>query len=101
MGVRTPCVLHIHFLSTVFPDYHWNLWLLSRCVALRQGIYLRNLLKTMLYSVFWGAAIVIFLAKIINFHNANTQGFWIEVSSQVETGMCTSSAKRLLLKHPK
>ena len=38
------------------------------------------------FSVFWGAAIVIFLAKIINFHNANTQGFWVEVSSQVETG---------------
>ena len=38
------------------------------------------------YPVFWGAAIVIFLAKIINFHNANTQGFWVEVSSQVETG---------------
>jgi Protein of unknown function (DUF2985) len=37
--------------------------------------------------VFWGAAIVIFLVKIINFHNANTQGFWVEVSSQVETGM--------------
>jgi hypothetical protein len=36
--------------------------------------------------VFWGAAIVIFLVKIINFHNANTQGFWVEVSSQVETG---------------
>ncbi|KAF8913998.1 hypothetical protein CPB84DRAFT_1840763 [Gymnopilus junonius] len=35
--------------------------------------------------VFWGAAIVIFLARIINFHNPNTQGFWIEVSSQVET----------------
>ncbi|KAG6831128.1 hypothetical protein H0H92_012553 [Tricholoma furcatifolium] len=33
--------------------------------------------------VFWGAAIVFFLAKIINFHNANTQGFWVEVSSQV------------------
>ncbi|KAJ7180203.1 hypothetical protein C8R43DRAFT_392654 [Mycena crocata] len=36
--------------------------------------------------VFWGAAIVIFLAKIINLHNANTQGFWVEVSSQVENG---------------
>lgn len=36
--------------------------------------------------VFWGAAIVIFLVKIINFHNANTQGFWVEISSQVETG---------------
>ncbi|THV08448.1 hypothetical protein K435DRAFT_11158 [Dendrothele bispora CBS 962.96] len=39
--------------------------------------------------VFWGAAIVIFLAKIINFHNANTQGFWVEVSSQVENGLFT------------
>ena len=37
-------------------------------------------------AVFWGAAIVIFLLKIINFHNANTQGFWVEVSSQIECG---------------
>jgi hypothetical protein len=47
----------------------------------------------MSYSVFWGAAIVIFLVKIINFHNANTQGFWVEVSSQVETGMLPWSDK--------
>ncbi|TFK43438.1 hypothetical protein BDQ12DRAFT_180030 [Crucibulum laeve] len=39
--------------------------------------------------VFWGAAIVIFLAKIINLHNSNTQGFWIEVSSQIENGLFT------------
>ncbi|KAE9397111.1 hypothetical protein BT96DRAFT_996076 [Gymnopus androsaceus JB14] len=39
--------------------------------------------------VFWGAAIVFFLAKIINFHNANTQGFWVEVSSQVVNGLFT------------
>ncbi|KAJ7590961.1 RNA pol II promoter Fmp27 protein domain-containing protein [Mycena floridula] len=38
---------------------------------------------------FWGAAIVIFLAKIINLHNADTQGFWVEVSSQVENGLFT------------
>ena len=38
------------------------------------------------YIVFWGAAIVIFLLKIINLHNADTQGFWVEVSSQVENG---------------
>jgi hypothetical protein len=38
---------------------------------------------------FWGAAIVFFLAKFINFHNANTQGFWVEVSSQVENGLFT------------
>ncbi|KAF8205070.1 hypothetical protein BJ912DRAFT_840380 [Pholiota molesta] len=46
--------------------------------------------------VFWGAAIVIFLAKIINFHNANTQGFWIEVSSQVETGLFTLTSIGLI-----
>jgi hypothetical protein len=39
--------------------------------------------------VFWGAAIVFFLAKFINFHNANTQGFWVEVSSQVVNGLFT------------
>ncbi|TFK75810.1 hypothetical protein BDN72DRAFT_885343 [Pluteus cervinus] len=39
--------------------------------------------------VFWGAAIVIFIAKIINFHNPNLQGFWIEVSSQVTNGLFT------------
>ncbi|KAJ7228563.1 hypothetical protein GGX14DRAFT_692535 [Mycena pura] len=39
--------------------------------------------------VFWGAAIVFFLAKIINLHNSNTQGFWVEVSSQVENGLFT------------
>ncbi|KAJ7368404.1 hypothetical protein DFH08DRAFT_831328 [Mycena albidolilacea] len=39
--------------------------------------------------VFWGAAIVFFLAKFINLHNENTQGFWVEVSSQVENGLFT------------
>ncbi|KAF8812537.1 hypothetical protein BYT27DRAFT_7182981 [Phlegmacium glaucopus] len=46
--------------------------------------------------VFWGAAIVIFLAKIINFHNSNTQGFWVEVSSQVETGLFTVTSIGLI-----
>ena len=27
-----------------------------------------------------------FLAKFINFHNAEKQGFWVEVSSQVVNG---------------
>ncbi|KAG9126475.1 hypothetical protein FRC07_003291 [Ceratobasidium sp. 392] len=35
---------------------------------------------------FWGAAIVLFLAKMINLHNEDRQGFWVEVSSQVENG---------------
>ncbi|KAF8759704.1 hypothetical protein RHS01_02081 [Rhizoctonia solani] len=35
---------------------------------------------------FWGAAIVIFLAKIINLHNEDRQGFWVEISSQIENG---------------
>ncbi|KAF5333456.1 hypothetical protein D9611_002429 [Ephemerocybe angulata] len=39
--------------------------------------------------VFWGAAIIFFLAKFINFHNTNTQGFWVEVSSQVVNGLFT------------
>ncbi|KAG6911193.1 hypothetical protein DXG01_003060 [Tephrocybe rancida] len=46
--------------------------------------------------VFWGAAIVFFLAKIINFHNANTQGFWIEVSSQVVNGLFTVTGVGLI-----
>jgi len=32
---------------------------------------------------------VFFLAKFINFHNAEKQGFWIEVSSQVVNGKRT------------
>ena len=36
--------------------------------------------------VFWGAAIVFFLAKIINLHNKDKQGLWVEISSQVENG---------------
>ncbi|KAF9055465.1 hypothetical protein BDZ89DRAFT_937908 [Hymenopellis radicata] len=46
--------------------------------------------------VFWGAAIVFFLAKIINFHNENTQGFWVEVSSQVVNGLFTVTGLGLL-----
>ncbi|KAJ7129559.1 hypothetical protein C8R44DRAFT_872815 [Mycena epipterygia] len=45
--------------------------------------------STVFCVVFWGAAIVIFLLKIINLHNSNTQGFWVEVSSQVENGLFT------------
>jgi len=38
---------------------------------------------------FWGAAIIIFLGKLINLHNSDTQGFWVEVSSQVENALFT------------
>lgn len=38
------------------------------------------------FAAFWGAAIVIFLAKIINLHNHDLQNFWIEISSQVTNG---------------
>jgi len=41
--------------------------------------------------VFWGAAIVFFLAKFINFHNPEKQGFWVEVSSQVENALFTAT----------
>ncbi|KAI9063308.1 hypothetical protein FKP32DRAFT_1758393 [Trametes sanguinea] len=36
--------------------------------------------------VFWGTGIVFFLAKFINLHNDITQGFWVELCQQVETG---------------
>ncbi|KAG2077323.1 hypothetical protein BDR04DRAFT_1124923 [Suillus decipiens] len=39
--------------------------------------------------VFWGAALVLFLLKWINLHNANTQGFWVEVCSQIVCGLFT------------
>ncbi|KAL1731005.1 hypothetical protein EV714DRAFT_209540 [Schizophyllum commune] len=39
--------------------------------------------------VFWGAAIVLFLARIINLHNNNLQNYWIELSSQVTNGLFT------------
>lgn len=39
------------------------------------------------FTVFWGAALVLFLLKWINLHNANTQGFWVEVCSQIECGL--------------
>ncbi|KAG1783240.1 hypothetical protein EV702DRAFT_1060773 [Suillus placidus] len=39
--------------------------------------------------VFWGAALVLFLLRWINLHNPNTQGFWVEVCSQVECGLFT------------
>lgn len=44
--------------------------------------------------MFWGAAIVFFLAKIINLHNPNTQGFWVEVSSQVVCGTPSDASIR-------
>ncbi len=41
---------------------------------------------TAMYIVFWGTAIVVFLIPIINLHNEIQQGFWVELSQQVETG---------------
>ncbi|KAH9938207.1 uncharacterized protein B0H18DRAFT_866440 [Fomitopsis serialis] len=37
--------------------------------------------------VFWGTALVFFLARFINVHNDNTQDFWVEVCQQIETGL--------------
>lgn len=39
--------------------------------------------------VFWGAAIVFFLAKWIDLHDAYKQGFWVEISSQVVNALFT------------
>lgn len=41
-------------------------------------------------AVFWGTGIVFFLAKFINLHNDITQGFWVELCQQVETGALKS-----------
>ncbi|KZT74331.1 hypothetical protein DAEQUDRAFT_660489 [Daedalea quercina L-15889] len=40
-----------------------------------------------LLVVFWGTALVFFLARFINVHNDNTQNFWVEVCQQIETGL--------------
>lgn len=45
---------------------------------------------------FWGAAIVVFLIKIINFHNPYRQKLWIEISSQVENGLFTLTGVGLI-----
>lgn len=36
--------------------------------------------------VFWGTALVFFLAKWINLGNTTTQDFWTEVCEQIENG---------------
>ncbi|KAF9510285.1 hypothetical protein BS47DRAFT_92513 [Hydnum rufescens UP504] len=46
--------------------------------------------------VFWGAAIVFFLAKFINLHNPQQQKFWIEISSQVENALFTVTGVGLI-----
>jgi len=46
--------------------------------------------------VIWGTALVLILVKWINFHNLNTQTFWVEVCSQVECGLFTFTGIGLL-----
>ncbi|TCD68204.1 hypothetical protein EIP91_011376 [Steccherinum ochraceum] len=46
--------------------------------------------------VFWGAGIVLFLAKMINLHNDITQGFWVELCQQIETGLFTVTSIGLI-----
>ena len=42
-------------------------------------------------SVFWGAAIVLFLLDWIPTGSKDRQSFWVEVSSQVENGVFSLS----------
>ncbi|TFY59690.1 hypothetical protein EVJ58_g5638 [Rhodofomes roseus] len=37
--------------------------------------------------VFWGTGLVFFLARFINVHNSDRQGFWVEVCQQIETSL--------------
>jgi len=39
------------------------------------------------FVVFWGSALVLFLAKWINLHNQNTQDFWSEICQQILNGL--------------
>ena len=41
-------------------------------------------------AVFWGTALVFFLAKWINVGNTTTQDFWTEVCEQIENGWSVS-----------
>ncbi|OCH92936.1 hypothetical protein OBBRIDRAFT_802282 [Obba rivulosa] len=53
------------------------------------SLFFRNVI-TAIYGflvVFWGTGIVFFLAKFIDLHNSITQGFWVELCQQVETGI--------------
>lgn len=47
-------------------------------------------------TVFWGTGIVVFLIPIIDFHNDNTQSFWVELCQQVETGLFTATSIGLI-----
>jgi len=46
--------------------------------------------------VFWGAAIVLFLTKMINLHNDYRQGLWVEISSQIVNGLFTITGVGLI-----
>ncbi|KZT12507.1 uncharacterized protein LAESUDRAFT_638973 [Laetiporus sulphureus 93-53] len=45
-----------------------------------------NRIRCTVVTVFWGSALVLFLARFINVHNDNTQNFWIELCQQILTG---------------
>ena len=47
-------------------------------------------------AVFWGTGIVVFLIKIINLHDSNAQGFWVELCQQIETGLFTATSIGLI-----
>jgi hypothetical protein len=46
--------------------------------------------------IFWGAGIVFFLGKIINLHNEEQQGYWVELCCQVENGLFTLTSIGLI-----
>lgn len=45
---------------------------------------------------FWGAAIVFFLGKLINLHNAERQAFWVELTCQIENALFTITGVGLI-----
>ena len=83
------CVLSVFLLtddSWLFPEvYHGLLRIRSRYAPFLPQVF--SIRFICYVPVFWGAAIVFFLARFINLHNPEKQGFWVEVSSQVENGI--------------
>lgn len=96
MGVSMDLMCYTtYFLTPLYIDYclhirfpYWYAFISLRFVA--------PLTPLVSVLVIWGAGIVLFLAKMINLHNSNTQGFWVELCQQIETGLFTATSIGLI-----
>lgn len=90
LGVCELSFFHIHMIHMILrADHRRYIRLLGRWVDFCNcDIFLLKV-----FVVFWGAAIVLFLTKIINLHNKDRQGYWVEISSQVVNGEASHSTR--------